>query len=341
MDEQEFETIDQELEGFEELLGSIKSEEHRPSARESKTSHCCSSYRIRWLQSRGAYLALFINVLVDITYYGALGHVFRDLVHNVSPVGLSTFLSLVFVVSIPQLLYPVAGWLADTHFGRYKTIRASLWFLWVGFVALFITFCIHSRHGDGWFHIIAYYVVFPIVFMIVNVGLAGFQANIIPFGIDQMPTGSTEQLSAFVHWYYWSRNIGSGFILILLTCVAKDDIVVVIQSLVEAVCITIALLCWYLLKKWLIAEPHSYNPFHTVYKVLKFASKHKSPIFRSSLTYWEDELPSRIDLAKDKFGGPFSTEHVEDVKTFLRISVVLATLGGFLFIYDGVSSLWN
>ena len=341
MDQKELETIGRELKDTEELLPLNQNEEpnksDRPSARESRTDRCCSSYRIRRIRNNGAYLALFINVLVDITYYGALGHVFQHLVHDISPVGLSAFVQLVFVRSIPQLLYPVAGWLADTHFGRYKTIRASLWLLWGGFVALFITFCIHSRHGDGVFHIFAYYVVFPIIFVTVNIGLAGFQANIIPFGIDQMPTGSAEQLSAFVHWYYWSRNIGGGLVLTVFICIAKDDVVVVIQSLVEVVCISVALLSWYLLKKWLIAEPHSYNPFHTVYGVLKFASQHKSPINRSSLTYWEDELPSRVDLAKEKYGGPFSTEHVEDVKTFLRISVVLASLGGFLLIYDDVS----
>ena len=74
-----------------------------------------------------------------------------------------------------------------------------------------------------------------------------------------------------------------------------------------------------------------------MYGVLKFAVKHKNPLNRSSLTYWEDELPSRVDLAKSKYGGPFSVESVENVKTFLRISVVLAALGGFIVVYYTVS----
>ncbi len=57
--------------------------------------------------------------------------------------------------------------------------------------------------------------------------------------------------------------------------------------------------------------------------MVKFAWKHRSPINRSAFTYWEEEIPSRIDLAKSRYGGPFSIEQVEDVKTFFRLLVVL------------------
>ena len=56
--------------------------------------------------------------------------------------------------------------------------------------------------------------------------------------------------------------------------------------------------------------------------MLKFAAKHKAPVNRSALTYWEEDIPSRVDLGKSKYGGPFTTEQVEDVKTFLKLLVV-------------------
>ena len=74
--------------------------------------------------------------------------------------------------------------------------------------------------------------------------------------------------------------------------------------------------------KWLIIEPKSSQPLKTIYQVLKFAAKHKAPLNRSALTYWEENIPSRIDLGKSKYGGPFTTEQVEDVKTVLCIMVV-------------------
>ena len=56
--------------------------------------------------------------------------------------------------------------------------------------------------------------------------------------------------------------------------------------------------------------------------------KHGYPERRSAFTYWEQEIPSRIDLAKQKYGGPFTTEEVEDVKTFFRILLLLTSLIG-------------
>ena len=61
------------------------------------------------------------------------------------------------------------------------------------------------------------------------------------------------------------------------------------------------------------------NPIKLIVRVLCYAKKHKYPENRSALTYWEEEAPSRLDLGKEKYGGPFTEEEVEDVKTFFRI----------------------
>ena len=59
--------------------------------------------------------------------------------------------------------------------------------------------------------------------------------------------------------------------------------------------------------------------------------KNKYPRMRSAFTFWEDKPYTRIDLGKRKYGGPFTTEQVEDVKTFFRILLVIVTfsLGTF------------
>jgi peptide/histidine transporter 3/4 len=73
----------------------------------------------------------------------------------------------------------------------------------------------------------------------------------------------------------------------------------------------------------LIKEPVTQNPFKTVYGVIKYAMKHKSPRLRSAFTYaGEEELPSRIDFSKSKYGGPFTTKQVEDVKTLFRVVLI-------------------
>ncbi len=84
-------------------------------------------------------------------------------------------------------------------------------------------------------------------------------------------------------------------------------------------------------QRWFIVEPGGNNPYKLVYRVIRFAWLHKVPVNRSAFTYCEDELPSRLDLGKSKYGGPFTTEQVEDVKVFLGILKVLLSIGPIFF----------
>jgi hypothetical protein len=81
---------------------------------------------------------------------------------------------------------------------------------------------------------------------------------------------------------------------------------------------------------WLIKEaPVKQNAIKQAYRVIKYAIKTKRPRQRRAFTYCEDELPSRIDFGMDKYGGPFTIEQVEDVKTCLRL-IPIAIVGGAL-----------
>ena len=62
----------------------------------------------------------------------------------------------------------------------------------------------------------------------------------------------------------------------------------------------------------------------TVCKVISFARKHNYPLRRSAFTFCDKYIPSRLDFAKERFGGPFPTEKV---KTFLRILTFLFAIG--------------
>ena len=64
---------------------------------------------------------------------------------------------------------------------------------------------------------------------------------------------------------------------------------------------------------------------------MRYAWKHKQPVRRSAFTYGEPP-PSRLDLGKNRYSGPFTTVQVEDVKSFLYIlSIVLGMFGYGLF----------
>ena len=81
----------------------------------------------------------------------------------------------------------------------------------------------------------------------------------------------------------------------------------------------------------------NFNSLKIIFQVLKYSYHHKYPERRSAFTYWENDIPSRIDLGKEKYGGPFTYEQVEDVKTFFRLLLLIFSLFGFHLLGDGQS----
>ena len=67
---------------------------------------------------------------------------------------------------------------------------------------------------------------------------------------------------------------------------------------------------------------------------LNYAQKNKCTWNCSTYTYLDEEKPSRLDLGKRKFGGPFTVEEVEDVKTVLHIISLLVMVTGIVLSLD-------
>ena len=270
--------------------------------------------------------------------------------------------------AVLYLLYPLAGYLADTKYGRHRTITSSLWFIfWSGIflaiVAVILACCLflHSYVKIPTLTISLLVVGFGLPSVIAVVLLftchVSYKANIIQFGMDQLRDSPAEDSVLFIHWFVFSTFVGITVIRFLSipfhlhqesftlqgVDLLKVDFTIKIVAVgvfgIHMVTLIILLVTLCLAQcrhpwPWFMSEstPHSrrkINPYELVYKVIRFAAQHKTPIRRSAFTYCEDELPSRMDLAKDKYGGPFTTEQVEDVKTFLRILKVLLTLGLF------------
>ena len=72
-------------------------------------------------------------------------------------------------------------------------------------------------------------------------------------------------------------------------------------------------------KHWFLIDNIRKNPYRLVYGVVKFAIQHKKPVRRSAFTYCENRCPSRIDFGMQRYGGPFTTEEVEDVEVLFNI----------------------
>ncbi len=294
-------------------------------SRQSISAHSrrCSCPKYRRIGSKGAALVVAWSHLVYISCTSFLFSSFAQLQVVTKSVSTASIIgSGMFVLS----LGPFVGLVASAYYGRYRTLYASFWFMWSGIFGiafLLVTNNLLLETYQPW--VFSGVVIAEVVYFI---GFTAFTVNSVPFGLDQMPDGSGEQITAFIHWYVWSVLVGFVTASLLSTiqdCTHLPDIGI-FQPFFSAVLLTLVLCSTFLLHGWLTIEPNGPNPLKTVFRVLKFAAKHKIPIRRSAFTYCENKKPSRIDLAKSKYGGPFTNEQVEDVKTCLRMVLVIASL---------------
>ena len=321
-----------------------------------KNCHCCL-----W-SSKAVILILVWNLIISIGFKSFFDPSFYtvtiskstfnddDFYYDYTSVltiyGLSYGMNALLLV-----FYPLAGFLADVRWGRYTTVKNSLCFLFWSIVLISVLAGLALLGSTPlWF--ISYsttqtitvamlFVVFSLPVLsgaiLFLCSIIAFNANVIQFGLDQLHDAPAESLKLYIHWYVWTNQVGL-FLLRLPSASLFDDSLKIIAYASSPVLVILALillgvtLCLERYKhRWFLIEPGSANPYKLVYKVLRFAKDHTNPVRRSAFTYCENELPSRLDLGKEKYGGPFTTEQVEDVKAFIGILCVILTLGPVFF----------
>ena len=271
---------------------------------------------LQWMKHKGAILVLIWFLLVQSGYY-LIRHkiTWQITVSDIAVVSIG----LMIVV----ILSPIAGWLADVYFGRYKVIKWSIWILWSSSLLLTISSVIADLVSD--YEHAGSNIVDDALVITMAVSLVGFASNLLQFSMDQLTDASTEEIVSFIRWMAWTIFSSAIALNYCLFCVEKKY--ELIGFLVVTTFLTLAVCLDSLFNHHLIKEPVTGHPFRLVFSVLKYATKTKQPRFRSAFTFHEDEPPSRIDFSKKKYGGPFTTEQVEDVKTFLRLILVIAVSG--------------
>ena len=285
--------------------------------------------------SHGTLLVLVWAVLSYAAFYHTLG------VIPLLPIPNEVQFGLKIVYGFLLLLMPVAGWLGDTWIGRYRVIISGSLLSIVAHWTILIAFIVLQFN---WTPIPAL-AVLCIAMPVSIIGTGSIMVTVLPFTIDQMIGASDVAISAAVQWIWWGLSV-AGVTQELLLCM---PIVISIPQLtgmqaalflvIVAFCLSLILItdCLYHHKLEVHFKP--FSPLKTALGVLNYARKTKYPERRSALTYIDEEEPSRLDYGKHKFGGPFTEEEVEDVKTILRTGVFFVViLIGNLFC-DGFNSL--
>ena len=318
-----------------------------PNIHQRRNNHC----QRFCLPSKSATFMLLWTAVVGTVYYLVLAITVAliDTKSESTDVRLSTNDFLAYaILAIIAMVYPFSGLIADVYCGRLKTVKISLLFmLTFAFLVCTGTILVYSTrlHSISSYEFVssvpylpegvALCIILLVALTVYIIGLAGYQANFIQLGLDQLFEAPSHYLSLFILYAIWIFNIGSvptATLLPLLLCDnSATDLVVAIYVfavpfIISVLLIVLLIISW---KKhhWFFIQPGYTNPYKTVFKVIKFAKKHKYPLQRSAFTYGDDYIPSRIDFGKQRYGGPFTTEQVENVKTFLRIVIVLLTVG--------------
>ena len=322
------------------------------------------TYKLRRFSSKGALLILILNFLISAGYGVPAGngnaYYFYEGPHgdhrdknypDEPPWTLRDIIPI--LIWSPAIL--LLGLLADIRYGRKRIVMFGIIFLWVVVIvdcirATVYYYTPHYPQKSEIFH-----VIFLIDAVLSYIATAAFLVNSVQLAIDQLSDQSANQVSSFIQWYVFTYFFGAWVynqfthgplhycLPHLNTEVRPKHMLKVLTSLIQVILVSIAVCLVAICGGWITASPTKNNPIKLIWQVLRFASKHKYPVSRSALTYWEDEIPSRINLGKDKYGGPFTNEQVEDVKTFLRmillaIPCIMAATSGFLTEYNFVFS---
>ena len=235
--------------------------------------------------------------------------------------------------NIPYLLVPLAGWVADTKIGRGVAIYIGLWFGWIGTLLQSLSSCF-QYNSCGNLATIGRYGLSSLALVCIIISMDLLCATVLVYGMDQLMDAPSIKVRAFIYWYVWviflGGNISSYVTFLPFT---KYHTGMLSISTIAFGLFTLSL-CLHFKFYDRFDNIAISNPYKKVYDVVKYTIGNKYPKNRSALTYWENEVPKRIDFAKNKYGGPYSHEDVENVKTFFRILAVLAALSIFLMSSD-------
>ena len=233
--------------------------------------------------------------------------------------------AILFYVSLPILIL-----FADMKLGRLNiAIISSI----VGAISSLV-YLIFSGKGDS---TIATAVLDPITL----IARLYFEISLLCLGADQLVemSSNSDELSSYVWWRSWCVNLGV-MVTTVTSCQFKGQgHYNTYATVVHLAILIVIIITTFKIKRWILRYNYSVNPLKLYYGVLRFAIKNKYPLNRSAFTYWEENEPSRINLGKARYGGPFLDKDVESIKTFFRLLPMVFVITMINFPYQVLGRL--
>ena len=122
------------------------------------------------------------------------------------------------LVAAISLFSPLSSFVADVCFSRYTaSYLVCFWLHFAAFlvytVAGVLTLTLGSgiwvtNHYNGGGIALCFLIFAVIAFIVFVFGVAGYRANIIQFGLDQLLEAPSSSLALFIHWIIWADSLG-------------------------------------------------------------------------------------------------------------------------------------
>ncbi len=222
-----------------------------------------------------------------------------------------------------SILSPLAGLIADVAYGRLRVLKFSTYLIVACTLGVLVMLILLNATEIDIFR-------FGVVTLLFGafLGRVFFQANIIQFGTDQLRDMPTDKSVRFIQMYVWSHAVtylltkavcSTSYVFELNNIRTHTSTIVLLDIFLSFSSIFLIVMLFVIDKvpDLFHDEGLKVNPYKLLFRVIKFTVKHKKPIKRSAFTYY----------GKLRYGGPFTTEQVEDVKVLLSILIVLVSLG--------------
>ena len=301
-------------------------------------SRNCSHWLLKFKLSKHLCLSSKAAILIILwaTVVGAVYTLFKDIVAvailgsryahiaDIAILDLIPYVTLTFIMTF----YPLSGFIADVCCGRFRTAVVSLTlmllcFMFLGIACILAFYAMETNarltldHGlePQYEESIAVIILLFFALALFIIALVGFQANYIQLGLDQLFEAPNDYLGLFIHYATWVFICSSMLdipLLNLADCISlrkKTELsLLTLPGALLSILLILYAVTWWKRHKWFLVEYRQSNPYQIVYRVLNFAVKHKYPLRRSAFTYADDYMPSRLDFAKERYGGPFTTE---------------------------------
>ena len=261
------------------------------------------NYRLLLISQKASIFVILLNIFIVLSASACV------LNFQIEPLSLRVVLFSI-LSGFVLFLSPVMALLSECYFGRYKILQTSIYTLL--FAILLIGLTIVAMPTSSWY----------VVCLLLMLSIAFYMSCILPFAMDQMVGASGEELSFTFYWIVWPFVVCAWTIRFFDCYIYSSESLPFLHVALFAVAALSFVLAFALIQccnHVLIVRHQLSNPIKLIVGVLNYARKHRHPERRSAFTYWEEECPSRIDLGKDKYGGPFTVEQVEDVKTVLKL----------------------